>query len=70
MARRMSGPPKVGTGELSRIARKKSPRAPKWRNVERNERRRFAFWSRTFNMDERGDPVPSFLLCGDSSFSS
>src|SRR5579871_1608147 len=29
IATRMSGPPKVGTGELSRIARKKSPNAPK-----------------------------------------
>src|SRR5438270_6703297 len=29
----MSGPPNVGSGELSRIARKKSPSAPKWRNI-------------------------------------
>ena len=30
----MSGPPNVGRGELSRIARKRSPSAPKWRNIE------------------------------------
>src|SRR5580692_8276474 len=59
MARRMSGPPKVGTGELSRIVRKKSPNAPRWRNIEKNERPRFAFWSRRFNIDHRGDPVLS-----------
>ena len=29
MAVKMSGPPNVGKGELSRIARKKSPSAPK-----------------------------------------
>jgi hypothetical protein len=34
IAIRMSGPAKVGRGELSRIARKKSPNAPKWRKVE------------------------------------
>src|SRR5580692_5495236 len=33
MAVRISGPPKVGIGELSRIARKKSPSAPKCRRV-------------------------------------
>jgi hypothetical protein len=34
IAVKMSGPPNVGRGELSRIARKKSPSAPKWRNIE------------------------------------
>src|SRR5579864_4931872 len=48
----MSGPPNVGTGELSRIARKKSPNAPKWRNIEAKLRPRagVAVWKRTFNM--------------------
>jgi hypothetical protein len=50
IARRISGPPKVGTGELSRMVRKNSPSAPRWRNVERNERPGFAFWSRVLNM--------------------
>src|SRR5437667_3239623 len=42
----MSGPPNVGRGELSRIARKKSPSAPKWRNIEVTPcpRFRLAFW--------------------------
>src|SRR5580692_8444990 len=31
---RMSGPPKVGMGELSRMARKKRPAAPRWRRVD------------------------------------
>src|ERR1039458_2648631 len=34
IAVKMSGPPNVGRGELSRIARKRSPSAPKWRNIE------------------------------------
>jgi hypothetical protein len=34
IAVKMSGPPNVGSGELSRMARKKSPNAPKWRNIE------------------------------------
>jgi hypothetical protein len=55
IARRISGPPKVGTGELSRIVRKKSPNAPRWRNIERHERPRFAFWSRIFKIDQRDD---------------
>src|SRR5690349_9779387 len=48
----MSGPPNVGSGELSRIARKKSPNAPKWRNIEAKLRPRtgLAVWRRTFNM--------------------
>src|SRR5207253_8139914 len=48
----MSGPPNVGSGELSRIARKKSPSAPKWRNIEVTPcpRFRLAFWMKTFNM--------------------
>jgi hypothetical protein len=48
----MSGPPNVGSGELSRIARKKSPNAPKWRNIEAKLRPRadLAVWRRTFNL--------------------
>src|ERR1700724_3687222 len=48
----MSGPPNVGSGELSRIARKKSPNAPKWRNIEAKLRKRtgLAVWRRMFNM--------------------
>jgi len=34
IAVKMSGPPNVGRGELSSIARKKSPSAPRWRNIE------------------------------------
>src|SRR5580700_7813852 len=58
MASRISGPPKVGTGELSRIVRKNSPSAPRWRNLDRTECPRVAFWSRTFSMGHRGDPAP------------
>ena len=52
IAVRMSGPPNVGRGELSRIARKKSPSAPKWRNIEVTPcpRFRLAFWMKAFNM--------------------
>src|ERR1700681_2871535 len=52
MAVRISGPPNVGKGELSRIARKNSPSAPKWRNIEAMLRPLFglALWMRTFNM--------------------
>src|SRR5438445_4582769 len=52
IAVRMSGPPNVGSEELSRIARKKSPSAPKWRNIEVTPcpRFRLAFWMKTFNM--------------------
>src|SRR5277367_2027602 len=58
MATRMSGPPKVGTGELSRIVRKKSPNAPRWRNTEKTVRPRgAAVWSRRFNMS--GEPSAS-----------
>ena len=35
IAVRMSGPAKVGMGELSIIARAKSPAAPRWRSVDR-----------------------------------
>src|SRR5579862_382622 len=36
MAVRISGPANVGIGELSRMARKKSPAAPRCRSVDRN----------------------------------
>src|SRR5580704_17588074 len=35
---RMSGPLKVGMGELSRMAMKKSPNAPRWTRVEEKVR--------------------------------
>jgi len=41
------GTAKVGRGELSRIARKKSPSAPKWRNIEVTP---CPFWMKAFNM--------------------
>src|SRR5665213_3731080 len=65
IARRIAGPPKVGTGQLSRIARKKSPRAPRCRNTERNERPRPVFWRITFNADHRRNPVLSFFRRGE-----
>ena len=45
MAVRMSGPPKVGMGELSRMARKKSPRAPRWRRVAAKVRDEGRLWT-------------------------
>jgi hypothetical protein len=50
----MSGPPKVGSGELSRIARKKSPNAPKWRNIEVMlcPLSGLAVWKRTFSIGD------------------
>src|SRR5580698_9326665 len=54
IATRISGPPKVGTGELSRIARKKSPNAPKWRNMEKIECPRFELWRTTLSIGRSG----------------
>src|ERR1035437_4180790 len=51
----MSGPPNVGSGVLSRIARKNSPSTPKWRNIEAKLCPRFggAFWIKTFSMGNK-----------------
>src|ERR1700679_1414177 len=51
IAVKMSGPPNVGSGELSRMARKKRPNAPKWRNIEVTPwpRRGVAPWKKMFN---------------------
>jgi hypothetical protein len=48
IAIRISGPPNVGIGELSRIARKKSPKAPKWLNIEVKLRPR-TVWMKAIN---------------------
>src|SRR5579871_556904 len=45
MAVRMSGPAKVGIGELSRIARKKSPAAPRCRSVDNSVGLRLLLWA-------------------------
>src|ERR1017187_9016563 len=59
IAVKMSGPPNVGSGELSTMAREKSPNAPKWRNIEVKPwpRRGVACWRKMFNTN------PLFQLC-------
>jgi len=51
IAVKMSGPPNVGSGELSTMAREKSPNAPKWWNIEVTPwpRRGVASWRKMFN---------------------
>src|SRR5580658_228581 len=51
---RMSGPLNVGMGELSRMAMKKRPSAPRWRRVEAKVRGtgRFFIGARRFSMFE------------------
>jgi len=70
IAVRMSGPPNVGRGELSTIARKKSPSAPKRRNIEVTPcpRRGRVFWMTNFNMSTISTLLdcfsPGFLFVG------
>src|SRR5580693_9112025 len=56
IAIRMSGPPNVGSGELSRIARKKSPSAPRWVSIEVKLRplAGLRVWIRRFSMGDIG----------------
>ncbi len=51
IAVRISGPPNVGSGELSKMARKKSPNAPKWRNIDVTlcPPCGMPFWTKMFN---------------------
>src|ERR1017187_3288121 len=51
IAVKMSGPPNVGSGELSTMARENSPNAPKWRNIEVTPwpQRGVASWRKMFN---------------------
>ena len=51
IAVKMSGPPNVGSGELSTMAREKSPNAPKWWNIEVTPwpQRGVASWRKMFN---------------------
>jgi len=59
IAVKMSGPPNVGSGELSTMAREKSPNAPKWWNIEVKPwpRRGVACWRKMFNTN------PLYQLC-------
>jgi hypothetical protein len=59
IAVKMSGPPNVGSGELSTMAREKSPNAPKWRNIEVKPwpQRGVACWRKMFNTN------PLYQLC-------
>ena len=59
IAVKMSGPPNVGSGELSTMAREKSPNAPKWRNIEvkPSPRPGVAPWRKMFNTN------PLYQLC-------
>jgi hypothetical protein len=47
---RMSGPPKVGNGELSRMASENNPSAPRCRNTAKIVRCRGELWNRRFSI--------------------